>query len=228
MRSSACVADAERDPKLHPVAGKRLKDMLGLRREHGPLVRADADRAEAEARGADAARHPDRQPAAARRRRSRDRAMRASMRRVRELVASGAVRPTPRHRRPRRARRSALSRADARGGLGRRCRPRSAAASASASPTARPRVYAGEVLETWMSRAGWSRAGRAPDRRAAAADAQRARAERRDGHRGQREPRPDLDQALRRAAAAFRRWSIPASASPARPGLKNMSAAASA
>ena len=23
-----CVADAERDPKLHPVAGKRLKDML--------------------------------------------------------------------------------------------------------------------------------------------------------------------------------------------------------
>jgi DNA-binding transcriptional regulator GbsR (MarR family) len=26
----ACVADAERDPKLHPVAGKRLKDMLGF------------------------------------------------------------------------------------------------------------------------------------------------------------------------------------------------------
>ena len=24
----SCVADAERDPKLHPVAGKRLKDML--------------------------------------------------------------------------------------------------------------------------------------------------------------------------------------------------------
>src|SRR5712691_6196277 len=26
----ACVADAERDPKLHPVAGKRLKDMLSF------------------------------------------------------------------------------------------------------------------------------------------------------------------------------------------------------
>jgi DNA-binding transcriptional regulator GbsR (MarR family) len=26
----ACVADAERDPKLHPVAGKRLKDMLAF------------------------------------------------------------------------------------------------------------------------------------------------------------------------------------------------------
>jgi DNA-binding transcriptional regulator GbsR (MarR family) len=26
----ACVAEAERDPKLHPVAGKRLKDMLGF------------------------------------------------------------------------------------------------------------------------------------------------------------------------------------------------------
>jgi DNA-binding transcriptional regulator GbsR (MarR family) len=27
---TACVAEAERDPKLHPVAGKRLKDMLGF------------------------------------------------------------------------------------------------------------------------------------------------------------------------------------------------------
>jgi hypothetical protein len=26
----ACVADAEDDPKLHPVAAKRLKDMLGF------------------------------------------------------------------------------------------------------------------------------------------------------------------------------------------------------
>jgi len=26
----ACVADAERDPKLHPVAGKRLKEMLSF------------------------------------------------------------------------------------------------------------------------------------------------------------------------------------------------------
>jgi hypothetical protein len=26
----ACVADAERDPKLHPVAAKRLKDMLAF------------------------------------------------------------------------------------------------------------------------------------------------------------------------------------------------------
>ena len=26
----ACVADAERDSKLHPVAGRRLKDMLGF------------------------------------------------------------------------------------------------------------------------------------------------------------------------------------------------------
>jgi DNA-binding transcriptional regulator GbsR (MarR family) len=26
----ACLAEAERDPKLHPVAGKRLKDMLGF------------------------------------------------------------------------------------------------------------------------------------------------------------------------------------------------------
>jgi DNA-binding transcriptional regulator GbsR (MarR family) len=26
----SCVADAERDPKLHPVAGKRLKDMLAF------------------------------------------------------------------------------------------------------------------------------------------------------------------------------------------------------
>ena len=26
----ACVLDAERDPKLHPVAGKRLKDMLAF------------------------------------------------------------------------------------------------------------------------------------------------------------------------------------------------------
>jgi DNA-binding transcriptional regulator GbsR (MarR family) len=26
----ACVADAERDPKLHPVAGKRLKEMLAF------------------------------------------------------------------------------------------------------------------------------------------------------------------------------------------------------
>jgi DNA-binding transcriptional regulator GbsR (MarR family) len=26
----ACVADAERDPKLHPVAAKRLKEMLGF------------------------------------------------------------------------------------------------------------------------------------------------------------------------------------------------------
>jgi DNA-binding transcriptional regulator GbsR (MarR family) len=26
----ACVADAERDPKLHPVAARRLKDMLGF------------------------------------------------------------------------------------------------------------------------------------------------------------------------------------------------------
>src|SRR6195256_4596607 len=26
----ACVTDAERDPKLHPVAGKRLKDMLAF------------------------------------------------------------------------------------------------------------------------------------------------------------------------------------------------------
>jgi DNA-binding transcriptional regulator GbsR (MarR family) len=26
----ACVADADRDPKLHPVAAKRLKDMLGF------------------------------------------------------------------------------------------------------------------------------------------------------------------------------------------------------
>jgi DNA-binding transcriptional regulator GbsR (MarR family) len=26
----ACVADAERDPKLHPVAGKRLRDMLAF------------------------------------------------------------------------------------------------------------------------------------------------------------------------------------------------------
>ena len=26
----ACVAEAARDPKLHPVAGKRLKDMLGF------------------------------------------------------------------------------------------------------------------------------------------------------------------------------------------------------
>jgi DNA-binding transcriptional regulator GbsR (MarR family) len=26
----ACVADADRDPKLHPVAARRLKDMLGF------------------------------------------------------------------------------------------------------------------------------------------------------------------------------------------------------
>ena len=62
----ACVADAERDPKLHPVAAKRLKDMLAFVEAHRPLVRADAHRAEVEARDPDPPRHPDRQPAAAR------------------------------------------------------------------------------------------------------------------------------------------------------------------
>ena len=62
----ACVADAERDPKLHPVARKRLERHAGLRRHAGPLVRADAHGAEAEARRAHPSRHPGRRPAAAR------------------------------------------------------------------------------------------------------------------------------------------------------------------
>ena len=65
-RSRACVADAERDPELHPVARKRLAGDAGLRRDAGSLVRADARRAEAEARDADPPRRPHRQPAAAR------------------------------------------------------------------------------------------------------------------------------------------------------------------
>ena len=53
----ACVADAERDRQAASGRRQAAQGHAGLRRDDGPLVRADADRAEAEARDADAPRH---------------------------------------------------------------------------------------------------------------------------------------------------------------------------
>ena len=90
-------------------------------------------------------------------------------------------------------------------------------------------VYVGEVIETRMSRAGWLLAQAArliggPLPRVA----RRACAERRHRHRGRRDAAASSGPASTRAAAAFRRSCIRRSASPARPGLRNMSATASA
>lgn len=58
-------------------------------------------------------------------------------------------------------------------------------------------VYVGRVTEMRMSRAGWCpRAGRAPDRRSAAARARSRRPGGRRRHRGSRRERAELDPAL--------------------------------
>ena len=62
----ACVTDADADPSMHPVAARRLKEMLVFRRDAGSLVRADAEGAAAADRRADPPRHTHRELSPAR------------------------------------------------------------------------------------------------------------------------------------------------------------------
>ena len=204
-----------------------------LRRNAGSLVRADAHGAEAEARRADPSRHPHRQPHAVRQTEivtpgGAHACARVSCREVLRGPSRRSLSHGPRssHELGDLRFRALMTEA----GMGLASARDPPALSASASPAARPTVYAGEVLETWMSRAGLvARAGRASDRRPVAAARARVHvAERRHGHRGHGQRRPDLDTPLCAAQAASRRSSIRPSASPVRPASKNMSAAASA
>ena len=90
-------------------------------------------------------------------------------------------------------------------------------------------VYAGEVLETWMSRARLvARAGDPADRRSLAGSAKSACSERRDRDRGLGEWWTDLDADLRAPKWLPAGRAFMPSASPVRPDSRNMSATASA